>query len=235
MFIWLLLGQNPCFAQQIVPAINQIPVGSINVKVMVTKGMINKGYYYKISYVTTAILPIWTVFYNRENRKAQRVVSPEEIERIQFDKFSFSGPWKELGVPGPYLIGVMSLKEPKIPQLVIQTLRVSSNTKQDLIDNKTLIVDDSTGVAPRKGKEKFNIRYQLNETSDMIHKIIEFKDNKEAWKEEVTKVQKGTRGFYWNRENAQQGRWYRAEVEAKLATDKDKWDHDLSDKFQVLH
>lgn len=233
-FILLLPGQNHSFAQQRIPHINNIPVGSITLKVMVTKDMINKGYYYAVSYVTSRRLPIWTVFYNREKRCIQRVVLPDKIEQIRFNKFSIISPWKNLGVAGPYLIGVMSLKEPEAPQFVIQTLRISSNTKQDLKDNKTLIVDESTGVAPRKGTEKFNIRYQLNETSDMIHKIIQFKDNKEIWKEELTKVQKGTRGFYWNRENVQKGRWYRAEVEAKLVTDKGKWDHDLSDKFQAL-
>jgi flagellar hook assembly protein FlgD len=116
---------------------------------------------------------------------------------------------------------------------VIERIRISSNTKQSLADNHTLIVNQSTGIAPERGVNEFKVRYQLNEDSNMIHKINDAFNNS-VWKEELRNASEGTRGFDWDGKEGKKGNLYRALVEATSKYDPDIWDHDLSRKFEIL-
>lgn len=230
--ILLLLLQKQAFPQQI-PHITNIPRGSISLTVEVTKRMMN--YYYQVYVVTNGIFPIWTVFYNIQSRNIASAYPFEKMAQPLPNVFYVTGPWRGLEKPGQYQLSILGLDLRFPVQYLVRNLRISSNTEQALKDNRTLIVNDSTGVAPRRGPQEFKIRYQLNEDSDMVHKILDT-DNKntEVWKSSTKKVVKGTRGFDWDCKDAKKEHWYRALVEATCTTDKDKWDHDLSDRFQTL-
>jgi hypothetical protein len=113
-------------------------------------------------------------------------------------------------------------------------LRLSSNTEKAFQDKYTIIVNDSTGVAPKRGSKDFNIRYQLNEDADVNHIIFDIGNGKEVYSTPAKRVPKGTRGFDWDSSMAEKEHWYKARIKATSITDNDKWDRDLSDKFQTL-
>jgi hypothetical protein len=226
--------QDLAFSEPAIPVLRSITPGSIAMEFTVTKEMLRNDYYYRFSYETSGNFPIWTVFYWQERQDHMLAYSSDQITRLGHNRFSAIDTWHLLKIPGPYLLTLMTFNTPFHPQEIIQTVRISSNTRKALEDRHTLIVNDSTGVAPQKGTADFKIRYQLNETSNMVHKILRSKDNHTEWEQEIKNVQRGTRGFDWDCRNATKDKWYRAFIEAKSVIDAAKWDTDLSRKFKAL-
>jgi len=231
LVIFFLFCHNSAFSYEI-PTIRNIPKGGITLRINVTKDMLN--YYYRIHFATSASFPIWTVFYRQDVMNHVLAYSLKEMRQPKPNTFYVIDSWQRLREPGEFLLAIMGFNLPIPVQYVVQSLRLSSNTKEDLEDWNTLVVNDSTGIAPRKGTQEFKIRYQLNEDSDMVHKIMDNDNNKEIWKDSIDNVVRGTRGFDWDSQNAKKDHWYRALVEAISTTNKAKQDHDLSDRFKTL-
>lgn len=231
--IMVFILQNPAVSQQVAPIIPGVPENSVILEIKVSEDMIRNNYYYRICYVANGNWPMPIIFYNKQFRQRFPEYSAKEINPIWYNKFQIIDSWARLKA-GEYLIAFVST-EPRLPsQGLIQTVKVSSNAKKALEDKHTLIVDDSVGVAPEKGSNSFNIRYELNETSNMTHKVRPKESKDPIWSEERSNVPKGTRGFEYDRQKAKKGFWYRAVVEAVSTVSTSKWDHDLSRPFQVL-
>lgn len=234
-FVILVISHNVAFSQPAPPGFKALPPGIIPVQISLTEGMLAKNYFYGAYYVSNREFPLRMVFYDRrtqENVLLNRY--PDQIKQIDYNKFYVMGSWSQLKRPGDYLITFISYQASAPAQRVIQTLKVSSNTKKAIEDKHTLIVNNSVGVAPERGSDGFKIRYELNETSKMTHKIEQYKDNRTMMTEDKDDVPKGTQGFDWIAEDAKNHYWYRAVVKAVSVTDKDKWDHDVSRRFQKI-
>jgi hypothetical protein len=228
-----LLPQNQAYPQQI-PPIPKIPPGSITLRVNVAEPMMTL--YWQVYLVTKGKCSIWAVFYDEQKQNIAAAYPIQAMTQLSYNTFSTIQPWRVLARPGSYLVSIIGFGLSIPVQSEIEYLKISSNTEQALKDNHTLIVSNSTGVAPRKGPEEFKIRYQLNEDSNMVYKIMDTDEgNTEVWKSSMQKVVKGTRGFEWDCKDAKKNHLYRAEVEATSTTNEAVWDHDLSDKFETLN
>jgi len=234
LFIFFLVEGNEVFSQGTIPSITGIPPNSVIVEATSTSYMLNREYFYKASYVASGRFPMMIVFFNRKTGRNVLAYLAKEMQTIRHNKFFVIGPWGKLGSPDLYVIAFIS-SAPGLPsQEIIETVRVSSNKKSDLEQDKdTVIVDNSTGVAPEKGSDGFKIRYELNELSNLRHNIMRCTDNSVIWEEKKDKVPKGTRGFDWDSKKASEG-CYRALVKATSVAKEGRWDKALSRKFQTL-
>jgi len=234
-FILLLLGQNTAFSQPDIPLFKDIPTGSVLMEITVTPDMIKKDYYYRLYYVTNGRFPIWTAFYPKDRMNYTLSYSPGNTYQPAYNKFSIVNRWQTLKKPGKYIMALMSRNLPIPLQQLIQTIQVSSNTRKALEDNRTLIVNDSVGVAPEKGTRDFKIRYELNDTSNMLHEIMKNgKKDELITSNKVKNVERGTRGFDWDSKDAKSDCWYHSEVRAESVYDPAKWDKAISRDFQKL-
>ncbi len=227
----------PAFAQSEIPLMKDTPLTNRISSITVTQEMIDKGYYYRIYYIGIEKYPIYATFYNKKQEKAWAVLPQKLFITVPynrlFSRFYLINSWRTLEKSGEYLLSFISSDKSVSADEIIQKAKLSSNTKKNLKDGYTLIVDDSTGVAPLKGTETFNIRYELRELSDMKHKIKFSKDDTLIYSQERKKATKGTKGFDWTSANARKGK-YKAVIYAESVADKNKWDNDLSEDFEAL-